>query len=224
MNAEFFHRTGYVIMSPLLDLDQLRSVEQSLSASLHDAVGVRRMLDHDWCADLVCLIRHHLEATGILPKGYLAVQCTCFEKSQDENWLVAMHQDLSIPVQVRVDDPALMGWSEKDGMFFVQPPVDLLERLVALRLHIDDCREEDGALRVVPGSHMQGRLKNADALAMRDEIGEEICPVSQGGAMAMRPLLLHASSKATGNSRRRVLHFLFGPAELPHGLHWAYAV
>jgi len=31
----------------------------------------------------------------------------------------------------------------------------------------------------------------------------------------MRPLLLHASSKAVVQSFRRVLHFLLGPAALP---------
>ena len=41
--------------------------------------------------------------------------------------------------------------------------------------------------------------------------------------MLMRPLLLHASSKATGASRRRVLHFVFGPPALPHGLAWVRA-
>jgi hypothetical protein len=41
--------------------------------------------------------------------------------------------------------------------------------------------------------------------------------------MLMRPLLLHASSRASGASRRRVLHFVFGPRELPFGLAWALA-
>jgi hypothetical protein len=36
----------------------------------------------------------------------------------------------------------------------------------------------------------------------------------------MRPLLLHASSRARLPVRRRILHFLFGPARLPHGLVW----
>jgi hypothetical protein len=40
----------------------------------------------------------------------------------------------------------------------------------------------------------------------------------------MRPLLLHASSKGSGTSARRVLHFVFGPRQLPHGLAWELAV
>ena len=44
-----------------------------------------------------------------------------------------------------------------------------------------------------------------------------------GAALVLRPLLLHASSKASGESRRRVLHFLFAPADPPNGLRWQHA-
>lgn len=224
MHSEIFDRAGYVILPSTFDSRQIQSIEMSLNAVTHEATGTRCMLGHDWCAQLASSIRRNLEDEGILPRGYVAVQCTYFEKSRNENWLVAVHQDLSIPVQRRIEHPDLNGWSEKERTTFVQPPVEFLERLIAARLHIDDCREEDGALRVVPGSHLRGRLKNTEALVMRDEIGEQVCPVSKGGMLVMRPLLLHASSKSTGSSRRRVLHFVFGPAELPHGLSWAYAI
>jgi ectoine hydroxylase-related dioxygenase (phytanoyl-CoA dioxygenase family) len=78
-------------------------------------------------------------------------------------------------------------------------------------------------LNVVAGSHRAGRLTDDEAIALRDARGTVACPVSRGGAMLMRPLLLHASSKARGSSRRRVLHFLFGPPQLPSGLAWARA-
>lgn len=91
-------------------------------------------------------------------------------------------------------------------------------------LHIDECRLPDGPLRVVPMSHKNGRLSNHAALEMRDQIGEVICPVEKGGALVMSPLLLHASSKASGESKRRVLHFVYGPTILSHGLTWRYAI
>jgi len=130
---------------------------------------------------------------------------------------------VAIPVSVRVEDPSLGARSNKGGTWFVQPPVGVLEQLVALRLHIDDCGLGDGPLNVVAGSHRGGRLDDRAAIALRDARGHVACLVPRGGAMLMRPLLLHASSKATGASRRRVLHFLFGPPRLPHGLAWAHA-
>jgi hypothetical protein len=51
-----------------------------------------------------------------------------------------------------------------------------------------------------------------------------ILAASRGGALAMRPLILHASSKATSLASRRVLHFVFGPPKLPLGLEWRWAI
>jgi hypothetical protein len=45
-----------------------------------------------------------------------------------------------------------------------------------------------------------------------------------GAVLLMRPLLLHASSKASGSGLRRVLHLLFAPRALPHDLRWHHAV
>lgn len=153
-----------------------------------------------------------------------AVQCTWFEKSAERNWLVTIHQDLSIPVAVRVDHPALSGWSQKEGIQFVRAPLEVLEKLVAVRIHLDPCGIDDGPLRVVPGSHVQGILSDEQALALRLAGGETVCVAPAGAALVMRPLLLHASSKGSGASARRVLHFVFGPRELPHGLAWNMAL
>lgn len=76
----------------------------------------------------------------------------------------------------------------------------------------------------IPGSHLYGRMEAQAAAAARQTQAEVVCTAGQGSAMAMRPLLLHASSKSTGGSRRRVLHFLFGPRTLPFGLQWQQAV
>lgn len=205
-------------MPDLLTATQLQALDAALDTPPANA---RQMLQLDWCSELAQQVGSQLAAAGLTGPDYIAVQCTYFEKSREHNWLVALHQDLSIPVKARVDHAALGGWSDKDGMLFVQPPLAVLEQLVALRLHIDECGPEDGALKVIPGSHLSGRLSE-DGKALSKQSAEAVlCPVAQGAGMAMRPLLLHASSKATGSSRRRVLHFLFGPPALPFGLEWA---
>jgi ectoine hydroxylase-related dioxygenase (phytanoyl-CoA dioxygenase family) len=127
-------------------------------------------------------------------------------------------------VAARVDAPGWRGWSEKEGSLFVQAPVAVLEQLVAVRLHLDDCSAVDGPLRVLPGSHRLGLLADEEASRLRAQSTEIVCEARQGDALLLRPLLLHASSKANGHSLRRVLHFLFGPPELPQGLRWQHAV
>lgn len=213
-----FIQTGHATLPDVVTAPQL----QALDAALENVpANARQMLRLDWCRELAEQVRAQLVAAGLIGPDHIAVQCTYFEKSREHNWLVAPHQDLSIPVKVRVDHTALGGWSEKDGMLFVQPPVAVLEHLVALRLHIDACGPEDGALKVIPGSHLNGRLGEDDKALAKAGAEAVLCPVARGAGMAMRPLLLHASSKATGSSRRRVLHFLFGPPALPCGLEWA---
>jgi ectoine hydroxylase-related dioxygenase (phytanoyl-CoA dioxygenase family) len=196
----------------------------SFVGGIAKGAGSRRLLDEAWCAHLAGALRGDARIRSLLPRNAVAVQCTLFDKSRTKNWLVTLHQDLSIPVSSRVDSPECSGWSEKEGQLYVQPPISVLERLVAVRVHIDDCPAESGALRVVPHSHVEGRVDQARAEALRQHHGETVVPIAQGGVLVMRPLILHASSKATSQNLRRVLHFVFGPPKLPLGLEWRWAV
>ena len=214
-------KDGFLIVDPLLSSEQVSAAEAALEALRVDSAGTRNLLGQPWCRNLVDWLREQPVLSGLLPPETVAVQCTLFEKSSERNWLVPPHQDLSIPVRQKVEGPDLSGWSEKEGVLYVQPPVEVLEQLVAVRIHIDECGPEHGPLRVVPGSHRRGRIAEKDISAVRQELGERECVVGRGGALILRPLLVHASSKATAPNRRRVLHFLFGPAALPSGLEWS---
>jgi len=163
---------------------------------------------------------HDERLSEILSTELIPVQSTLFVKSIESNWLVPLHQDLSIPLAERAESLGWQGWSEKEDELFVQPPVSVLDSVLALRPHLDDCKERNGALRVVSGSHRLGRLTTAEAIRAKDERGEVCVEIPRGGAMLMKPLLLHASSKVSIGSVRRVLHFVFAPAELPGGLRW----
>jgi ectoine hydroxylase-related dioxygenase (phytanoyl-CoA dioxygenase family) len=214
---------GYALTAPLIDAFELQSLKVALDASRFAGAGTRSLLVFDWCRTLVARLRKSAirEAIG---DSNPAVQCTLFDKTPRHNWLVAPHQDLSIPVASRVQHSELRNWTEKEGQHFVQPPDALLRSLVAVRLHIDDCGVDNGPLRVVPGSHKRGRIPASDRLAIRDAVGEVACPALAGEAWVFKPLLLHASSKAAVPARRRILHFLFGPPWPGYGLRWAYAI
>lgn len=226
-NSEFKSQ-GFFVTPPLLSESELVQLSDHLDAitsnSATSKAGDRQLLSHAWCSQLAQVIQQHALLRDGLPSTYRAVQCSLFEKSLENNWLVALHQDLSIPVADKVDHPALNAWSNKDGCWFVQAPLEVLEQLVAVRLHVDVCTEFDGALKLIPGSHQYGKLDATKANTLRAASGERLCAVERGAALVMRPLVLHASSKASGNSRRRVLHFVFGPQDLPYGLQWHYAV
>lgn len=217
---EQFVADGYSVVSDMLGSEEIRGVVSNFKELATDRAGTRKLLDRHWCQKLARRLALEPRLRTVLPADAHAVQCTLFEKALDKNWLVTLHQDLSIPVAERVDSALCTGWSAKEEEIFVQPPISLLEDLVAVRVHLDDCDERNGALRVVPGSHRLGRLSSAQALSARAVRGERVVSVTGGGVMVMRPLLLHASSKATADLPRRVLHFVFGPSSLPEGLSW----
>jgi len=217
-------RHGYAAAPAIVGPREISTVARAIDRLALRHAGTRNLLDRPWCRALVHRVRNRLANAGVLPQSFVAVQCTLFDKTASRNWLVALHQDLSIPVRARIDHPSLGAWSRKEDSHFVQPPIEVLERLVAVRVHVDDCAIDNGPLRVVPASHTAGRLGPSDSLEMRAALGEEPCVARSGDALLMRPLLLHASSKAKVPSRRRVVHMLFGPPTLPCGLEWKNAV
>ncbi|MFM1767987.1 MAG: hypothetical protein RJA22_516 [Verrucomicrobiota bacterium] len=148
------------------------------------------------------------------------VRAIFFDKTPAANWAVAWHQDLTLAVAERVELPGFGPWSTKDGMVHVQPPAAVLERMLTVRLHLDDADEANGALRVIPGSHREGRLSAEAIQAWRGREAEVLCAAAAGDALVMRPLLLHASSRAAGARHRRVLHLEYAATPLPGGLRW----
>ncbi len=221
---EAFERDGYAIVPGLIEERETATASRALERVRLPGAGTRNLLRLPWCRALVQRIKTRLTRSKALSSSFVAVQCTLFDKNPERNWLVALHQDLSIPVKARVAHASLGVWSEKEGEHFVQAPLEILETLLAVRVHIDDCGFENGPLRVVPRSHQRGRLDGSAARDLRDALGEEQCLAESGDAVLMRPLILHASSTATTPSRRRVLHILLGPASLPYDLEWKYAV
>ena len=221
---QHFAAHGYVVVPTVLDGAQTASYAARLNEFGNSGAGTRKLLNLPWCVDLACELRERLQIRSLLPEEAVAVQCTLFTKSMEKNWLVALHQDLSIPVAFRVPSLECSGWSEKEGDIFVQPPLSVLQTMVAVRFHVDECKAENGALRVVPDSHTFGQMSPEEAPRARDVSGEITVPVPRGGALVMRPLLLHASSKTESASPRRVLHFVFGPRNLPEGLQWQIAM
>jgi len=160
-------------------------------------------------------------ARAVLGQAARVTKLTLFNKTPDANWVIRWHQDVAITVRERRDVQGYSGWSVKEGVVHVHPPAEVLEKVLAIRLHLDDTPAENGALKVLPGTHLMGRLSRERIADLREEIAEEVCEVPAGGMMLMRPLLLHASAKADVPQNRRVLHFEFCAETLGGGLAWA---
>lgn len=156
----------------------------------------------------------------ILGNKARVVRGTLFDKTPDANWKVPWHQDVTIAVKVRIDIDGYGPWSVKEGVPHVQPPAGILEQMVSVRIHLDDCPATNGALRVIPGTHTQGKVSSAEVERVAAASREHVCEAPAGGALLMRPLLFHASSASTQPGHRRVLHFDYAACDLPKGLAW----
>jgi ectoine hydroxylase-related dioxygenase (phytanoyl-CoA dioxygenase family) len=230
MRTEIFNERGFEIVDNAFDKQtvdylalELARLDFGTAAKTRKAIafGVRNLLN-------VAPVIRDFAASGAVRKlvepivGEKAqvMRAIFFDKTPEANWKVPFHQDLTIAVREQRDVDGFTAWTRKANIFHVQPPDSVLENIVSLRVHLDDTDELNGALRVVVGSHRFGRLSASEIQNLK-EAGEIVtCRIGKGGAMLMRPLLLHASSAATNAFHRRVLHFEFSSVELPKGLQW----
>lgn len=146
------------------------------------------------------------------------VTATLFDKRPGANWKVPFHQDRLFPVRGATADDSWVGWSRKDGIQHVEPPVPYQREMLALRIALDDGQPGSGGLEVVPGTHRE-RLPDARIQELASS-SSRLLESDAGDALLMRPLLLHRSGPARVPTRRRVLHVVYASRPLPQGLAW----
>ncbi len=208
-----FDLHGCIVVPSVVSNDQLQALANYCESVELSRAGTRDLLELEWCSDIARSIRSNPRVQCLLGKSKMAVQCTLFVKDSQRNWLVPLHRDYSIPLKSKIGSPNWSAWSIKQSIHFARPPEYVLDELIAVRVHLEDTDMQNGALQVVTGSH-RSKAKDGERVAYF---------VPRGGALVMRPLLLHASSKLQGGCRR-VFHFVYGPSELPDGAEWVHAV
>ena len=217
MKWEIEHH-GVALIRNLIDMPTRDAVISALgaitTAGRRGLLGVPVVAELARSPQIVGLIRPHLPAEPI------PVRAIYFDKSPDANWFVGWHQDLTIALRARTEVPGFGLWTVKDGIPHVQPPVELLEQMLTVRLHLDDADASNGALRVLPGLHRSGILSSGRMDELAASQSEVLCAAAAGDVLLMRPLLLHASSRSKSERRRRVLHIEYAGFTLPAGLNW----
>jgi ectoine hydroxylase-related dioxygenase (phytanoyl-CoA dioxygenase family) len=218
---------GYSVLDPGLPQEGVETLLRGLgrrveggppwrSGGTRDALRLlpeaNRIVRHPLIAEVAC---------SVIGPGAFAVRGIVFDKTSDSNWRVPWHQDLTIAVRGRTTTDGYGPWSTKAGIPHVQPPDEILEKMIAIRIHLDDCDPTNGPLRVLAGSHKGGRLSSRQVREAPGRYREVVCALRRGGLVVMRPLLLHASSPAKAARHRRVLHLEFASGPLAPGLEWS---
>lgn len=217
---------GFAVASGVLTQKEVEHWRETLAqidgagvSRRQSVFAIRNLLDQSEIQALARSPRIRALVEPVLGETCFATRGIFFDKTPDANWKVPFHQDLSLAVEAKIEAEGFGPWSEKAGALHVQPPAAILAAMLTLRLHLDACDAQNGALRVIPGSHRLGKVDSAQIAQLTGE-NETTVPVASGGAMLMRPLLLHASSPSNRAAHRRVIHLEFAAADLPGGLRW----
>jgi ectoine hydroxylase-related dioxygenase (phytanoyl-CoA dioxygenase family) len=219
--VESLDTDGYAIADFVLADHQCAHIASSLPAVTGTArAGVRNLITHPTVVALLSHQRLGKYLWSVTGRDLVAVKATLFDKTGDTNWRMQWHQDRTIAVKERLDVAGFGPWSTKAGALHVEAPREVLAQMLAIRIHLDASGPDNGPLRVIPASHLLGKLTEADLEreVARADVAELHVP--QGSLLLMRPLLIHSSPAAHSPDHRRVLHIEFAPIEAISPLKW----
>lgn len=143
----------------------------------------------------------------ILGSSFGLVQADYFDKHPERTRSIPWHRDMTITVKEN-DLPSadFVKPTFQAGAHQIEAPLELLEKMLTLRIYLDPPTVDDGALAVKPNTHLVGEMEFDDDQVITSNVGD---------AFVMRPLLFRStrSSKAATNTYRRGIHLKFAGQE-----------
>jgi ectoine hydroxylase-related dioxygenase (phytanoyl-CoA dioxygenase family) len=225
---------GYAILPRFIEREAAQSLVTDIERLTHENESIHRR-GRNKATYAIRNLLNEVESVRALAQGGACLNATSdalnatafpvrgilFDKTPEANWKVRWHQDCAVPLREKIETPGFSGWSVKDGVIHAEAPASVLEKMVAIRIHLDDCGASNGPLRVLPGTHRDGVLSREKIIELSEsQTAKDLC-VGVGDAILMKPLLLHASAPAESPAHRRVIHIEYSCGGLPEGLRWA---
>ena len=221
-----FERNGYAVLNRVYDERTIQSLQQQWSELMRESnrdaailsggtggvYGARNVLKM-W-PDVIHLITDSTLKTilsMILGPDAGVVRGLLFDKPPGQSWALPMHRDLTIAVKKHGAIGTFTKPTSKAGVPHVEAPIELLDRMVTVRISLDETTDENGPLKLIPGSH---RGDNTSPMSILGNAGD---------VLLMRPRILHGSGKSAErtNRHRRVIHLeCAATSELPDGYEW----
>ena len=226
MLSATIERQGFDIIRDVFDKSDITNIVLIIERTplLRSRAGIRHLMADPAFAAIANDSRLLNPAKEILGESAMPFRATLFDKSPGANWQVTWHQDTALPLQEKKDVDGWGPWSVKEGINYAHAPQQTLEKIIALRLQIDDSTKMNGPLRVIPQSDKHGLLSDEEVSHIACRSSAVDCLAPSGSILFMRPLLIHASSKSKNDVPRRVLHIEYAPSmNLGGGLRLAIA-
>lgn len=213
-------RDGAQHFPAALSPDDLAHLDQALSCAGVGRPGVRltgipalsEFLSP--AGSVVRLVRTYLSPVA------RPVRALLLNKTHDQNWSLGWHQDRTMAVRKRIETPGFSNWTVKSGIQHVEPPLEILERMLTLRIHLDPVGPANAPLLIAPGSHRLGRIAESEIAATVERLGTHACLAGCGDIWLYATLILHASEAAAEPATRRVLQVDYSGELLPPPLEW----
>lgn len=220
-----YSKNGYYFVRDALGTDEIALLIKTLSVFDEEInnYGIRNLLNN------VPAIRHFAMsgplldiAKTILGENAKPVRSVYFDKVPGANWNVAWHQDTSVALKDKHEVEGFGPWSEKQGVIHAEPPEEFLRNMLTLRVHLDKADTNSGVLRILPSTHIHGRIPANTIIEMVETSDAKIleCTANPGDILLMNPLLFHSSRKAKLPTHRRIIHIEYSAMELPAPLEW----
>jgi ectoine hydroxylase-related dioxygenase (phytanoyl-CoA dioxygenase family) len=159
-------------------------------------------------------------ATRLLP-GACPVRIISFNKTENANWTLPWHQDRVIALRKRVEMPGFTNWTNKAGTWHAEPPIELLDRMIFARVHLDPANAENGCLQLALGAHTRGKIAAEDAEVVANAASIEECVTERGDVLFAKALTLHRSSPSRTSAIRCAIRVDYCAEPLPPPLEWA---
>jgi hypothetical protein len=218
-NLEYYselNKKGFSITKPIFNETEMKQIVSMIKCS-KEKYAIRQLINK--IPEIQQIIFKNAKFKKlfeeICKEDYFLSKAIFFNKPSKSNWFVSSHQDLSISVRSKIEAEGYSNWTNKNGQLGVIPPKEVLENTVTFRIHLDNTNETNGALKVIPSSHLKGVIRIDEEFEKSNYGNEETCNVEKGGVMLMKPLLLHSSQKSVSDFDRRVIHLEFCNKEIP---------
>ena len=213
------NKLGFLKVEEIYTYEEVEKILQQISKKqLDEKFGVRYFLkDNPEISELI--FNEKLKrVVQLISREAFVIKSIYFDKPPNANWIVNWHQDITINVEGNTSEIGFSKWRKTKSRIAVQPPLKIIENIFTIRIHLDDCSEKNGALRIIPKSHRKGIINSKVIKSELD--GIKICEVKKGGILIMKPLILHSSKRSENQMNRRIIHIEFSSINLPKGLEW----
>lgn len=219
VDQEFFTDHGFCIRRGVFAAESLKDVALEFVSGLP---GQRFFSSHGIIGKLASSGELLDIANEFAVRDVRPTRVILFDKSPERNWSVGWHQDRTIAAAKRCDIEGYSVWSKKGGEWHVEPPFKIIEQSISLRLSVDPTTKHNGALEVIPGSHLAGRLDDDQTKTLAQKNEPDVIETGEGDVVILASAAIHRSRPSKTNSRRRVLQIDYSWANLPPPLEWAF--